>query len=103
MFSTVLDMLRPSEKSKSNEKVDFEELPQLVIETVSVIFGPFLDIILYLQIESLRFRMENLRTTKGTVKHTIQIFVGIKKYRKWYQIRVQKNHLLRSGNDRICV
>ena len=70
MFSTVLDMLRPSENLKSHEKVDLGELLKHC-NLNSVILGPFLDIIILLEIEFQRSRMENSRTTKDTVKQTI--------------------------------
>ena len=51
MFSNVLNIQRPSEKSKSDEKADFEELLKRCNLICFSDFGPFLDIIILLKIE----------------------------------------------------
>ena len=103
MFSTVLGMLRPSEKLKSHEKVDFGDLLKHCNLNVSVILGPFRHVIILPRIEFSRSRMENSRTSKDTVKQTILVLFGTDFNPKRYRFEVRKDTFLKSRNDRICI
>ena len=65
-----------------------------------MILGTFRVVIILLRIEFSRSRMENLRTSKDTVKQTILILFGTDFNPKRYRFEVRKGPFLRSRNDR---